>query len=40
LSHPQCDVFEDRELEITSWLPISVEAQIDAVRRALAQTSA
>ncbi len=34
--HPQRDVFEDRELDITSWLPISVDVQIEAVRRALA----
>lgn len=33
--HPHGDVFEDRALEITSRLPISVEAQIDAVREAL-----
>lgn len=33
--HPGEDVFEDRALEVTSWLPISVDAQIDFVRRRL-----
>ena len=36
--HPERDVFEDRELEIASWLPISVEAQIAAARHALMQS--
>lgn len=35
-SHPDRDVFEDRELEITSILPIDVDQQIAAVERALA----
>ncbi|MEZ5616923.1 MAG: hypothetical protein R3E40_01400 [Rhodocyclaceae bacterium] len=34
-AHPATDVFEDRELEITSQLAISVEAQIAAVAAAL-----
>ncbi|MBK6629632.1 MAG: hypothetical protein IPG33_00570 [Betaproteobacteria bacterium] len=34
-SHPQQDVFEDRALEITSQLAISVEEQIAAVEAAL-----
>ena len=29
--HPERDVYEDRELEVTSWLPISLEEQIRAV---------
>ena len=33
--HPDRDVFEDRELEITSQQPISVENQIAGVRAAL-----
>ncbi|MFQ5959586.1 MAG: hypothetical protein ACE5LF_09480 [Alphaproteobacteria bacterium] len=33
--HPDRDVFEDRELEVTSRQPISVEKQIAAVRAAL-----
>ncbi len=36
-AHPATDVFEDRELEITSQLEISVEAQIAAVTAALGQ---
>lgn len=35
-AHPDRDVFEDRELEITSELSISLERQVDAVRAALA----
>ncbi len=34
--HPGVDVFEDRELEITGWLPISVDDQLAAIRAALA----
>ena len=34
--HPDRDVFEDRELEVTSQRPISVEKQIAGVRAALA----
>jgi len=34
-SHPGTDVFEDRRLEITSQLPISVDDQIERVRAAL-----
>jgi len=34
--HPDKDVFEDRDLELTSELPISVEEQIAEVRAALA----
>ena len=33
--HPGADPFEDRELEITSMLAISVEAQIEQVQKAL-----
>jgi len=33
--HPDCDVFENRELEITSYMEIDVEAQVRAVSRAL-----
>ncbi len=33
--HPDSDVFEDRELDVTSALDISVEAQIEKVRSAL-----
>ncbi len=36
-SHPGQDVFEDRELEITSHAAISVEQQIAAVKAALAR---
>jgi hypothetical protein len=32
-AHPGEDVFEDRALEVTSWLPISVDAQLEFVRR-------
>jgi len=34
--HPGVDVFEDRDLEVTGWLPISVDDQLAAVRAALA----
>jgi len=34
--HPDEDAFEDRDLEITALLDISVEAQIEAVNKALA----
>ena len=34
-AHPERDVYEDRELEITSALEIAVEERIEAVRRAL-----
>ncbi len=34
-AHPGQDVFEDRALEITSWLSISVDAQLEFVRRRL-----
>ncbi len=34
-AHPGRDVFEDRELDLTGWLPISVEAQVEAIERAL-----
>ncbi len=34
--HPGVDVYEDRELEITGWLPVSVDDQLAAVRAALA----
>ena len=34
-SHPKSDVFEDRELEVTSYLDISVEDQARAVARSL-----
>ena len=33
---PDADVYEDRQLEITSSLPISVEAQIEAIDKVLA----
>ena len=35
--HPGVDVYEDRDLEITGWLPISVDEQLGAVRAALAR---
>ncbi len=35
-AHPGVDVYEDRELEITGWLPISVDDQLAAIRAALA----
>jgi len=31
-AHPSMDVFEDRNLEITGYLPISVDEQVNAVR--------
>jgi hypothetical protein len=34
-AHPDGDVYEDRELEVTSYLDISVEDQVRAVARAL-----
>lgn len=34
--HPGVDVYEDRELEITGWLAISVDDQLAAIRAALA----
>ncbi|GMQ96064.1 MAG: hypothetical protein BMS9Abin14_562 [Gammaproteobacteria bacterium] len=34
--HPGVDVYEDRELDITGWLPVSVDDQLAAVRAALA----
>ncbi len=34
-SHPGVDVYEDRDLEITGWLPVSVDEQLAAVRAAL-----
>jgi hypothetical protein len=33
--HPGVDVFEDRDLEITGWLPVSVDEQLAALRGAL-----
>ncbi len=33
--HPKSDVFEDRNLEVTSHLEISVDDQIEAIRQAL-----
>lgn len=33
--HPDVDVFEDRNLEITSYTEVSVEDQVHAVSRAL-----
>ena len=33
--HPKRDIFEDRDLEVTSFLDISVEDQVRAVARAL-----
>lgn len=36
-AHPGQDVFEDRALEITSHLPIAVDAQIEAVEAALSR---
>ncbi len=35
--HPGVDVFEDRNLEITSWVSISVDRQIEAARLRLHQ---
>ena len=34
--HPDVDVFEDRDLEVTGWLDISVDDQLRQVRAALA----
>ena len=34
-NHPGADVYEDRDLEITSELDISVDDQIDAIKRAI-----
>lgn len=34
--HPGVDVYEDRDLEVTGWLAISVDDQLAAVRAALA----
>jgi hypothetical protein len=34
-SHPNEDVFEDRDLEMTGWIRISVDDRIKAVRAAL-----
>lgn len=34
--HPGIDVYEDRDLEITGWLAISVDEQLAAIRAALA----
>ena len=36
LGHPGVDVYEDRELEVTGWLAVSVDDQLAAVRAALA----
>ena len=36
-AHPEGDVYEDRELEVTSYLEISVEDHVRAVARALMQ---
>lgn len=33
--HPGVDVFEDRDLEITGWLPVSVDEQLANLRGAL-----
>jgi len=40
VSHPDTDVFEDRDLEITSALRIDVDHQVTAVERALARKAA
>jgi len=34
-AHPETDVFEDRRLEVTGWLPISVEKQVAALKGVL-----
>ncbi len=39
-SHPSSNVFEDRGLEVTAELPIDVDKQITAVKRALANRPA
>lgn len=39
-THPGSDLFEDRELELTGYLPISVDETILGVRAALGQHSA
>lgn len=36
-AHPDTDVFEDRDLDITGQIPINIERQIDSVRAALAR---
>ena len=33
--HPGVDVYEDRDLEVSGWLTISVDEQLAAVRAAL-----
>lgn len=33
--HPDRDVYEDRELEVTSWLPVSLDDQIRAIEARL-----
>lgn len=38
-AHPDRDVFEDRELDLTSLRPISVDAKIEEVERALAKAA-
>jgi predicted lipoprotein len=35
--HPDGDVYEDRELEVTSYVTVSVEDQVRAVARGLMQ---
>lgn len=35
-AHPQRDVYEDRELEAISYLPLSIDAQVSAIEAALA----
>jgi len=34
-AHPDCDVYEERELEVTSSLPVDIEAQVAAIAAAL-----
>lgn len=36
-SHPDRDVFEDRELEVTGWMPVDVEADVRRLRELVAQ---
>ncbi len=36
-AHPDGDVYEDRDLEVTSYVTVSVEDQVRAVARALMQ---
>jgi hypothetical protein len=36
-AHPERDVFEDRQLELTGWMPIDVEADVRLLRERVSQ---